>query len=386
VTWSTIIPYLLHWKKASEKKKWLSQLKQYFNNIPVFTVPGSHDTYPFAQMAQLSSGYSSLFSFNLDIATFAKTLGWLKQAKNIKTHYGGYSVMVKDKLKIVALNSNFWYRWNFYNYWDVDELDSSGVFRFLANELIECEQQGTRAWIIAHIPPGGLIDEALPLASEVLARIMERFSPGVIAGSFFGHTHWDEFSVLCNSSSKTNDTAIGVSWIVPSVTPLSNYDPSWRYHRVDSNSFEIRDCYNYYTVLDETFQDGRPLRWQLEYSSRTEYDTYWEWPSTEPLNAKFWHSVPERILEDSSISQKYVSNGFRCLQIPLHVNLRSVGRKTTVTQPACQFLVVSNAEITTGFLLTKFLVVEECILCLNHFRDQMADNMTIDPHQLCNNF
>jgi sphingomyelin phosphodiesterase len=150
-------------ESIGEEEMVLKYLKQYFNNIPVFTVPGNHDTYPFAQMAQLSSGYSSPFSFNLDMATIAETLGWLNQAKNIKTRYGGYSVMVKDKLKIVALNSNFWYRRNFYNYWDAAELDSSGVFRFLANVLIECEQQGTRAWIIVIYPPVGSLMKLCPL-------------------------------------------------------------------------------------------------------------------------------------------------------------------------------------------------------------------------------
>jgi sphingomyelin phosphodiesterase len=70
------------------------------------------------------------------------------------------------------------------------------------------------------------------------------------------------------------NTGVVVSWIAPSGTPLSNYNPSWRYYSVDSNSFEIRNCYNYYTVLDETFQDGRPLRRQMEYSTRAEYDPY----------------------------------------------------------------------------------------------------------------
>lgn len=74
--------------------------------------------------------------------------------------------------------------WNLYNYWDTEDFDTSGSFKFLADELVACEENGRYAWIIAHVPPGGDDDDAIPKPSAVFSKIIQRFSPHIITGIF----------------------------------------------------------------------------------------------------------------------------------------------------------------------------------------------------------
>ncbi|ANB12892.1 hypothetical protein AWJ20_1170 [Sugiyamaella lignohabitans] len=299
-----------------EEEKVMNYLKKYLNNTPVYAVLGNHDSYPFSQVAQTSSGFADLFSFNTDLmAKLWEDNEWLNPAtaKQARVHYGAYSTLTRQNLRIISLNSNFWYRWNFYNYWNIENPDTSGTLRFLVEELIRAENKGERVWVIAHVPPGGLSDEAMPIASQSLYQIFHRFSPETIAGLFFGHTHQDEFTVLYkhNATAKAIEDAINVAWIGPSVTPLSRYNPGFRFYKVDSGSFDIMEAYTFNAPLNDTFADDRELEWKYEYSAREEYDAYQAWPKSEPLNASFWHRVAEGIKNDPLMSQKYSDNAYR---------------------------------------------------------------------------
>jgi sphingomyelin phosphodiesterase len=303
-------------RSVFEEEQVMKYLKTHLEEIPVFAVLGNHDSYPFSQVAQKSSGFGDLFSFNWELmAHLWSDYDWIdaETADQARLHYGGYATVTKQGLKIIALNSNFWYRWNLYNYWDMYDPDTSGTLRFLVDELLECERSGNRAWVIAHVPPGGIADEALPVASDALAQILERFSPETIAGLFFGHTHQDEFTVLYkgNEFERTAEDAINVAWIGPSVTPFSHYNPSWRYYEVDSGSLEIVNSYTFYALLGDTFQEDTPLEWRYEYSAREDYDPDGIWPRDEPLTAKFWHTIAEKIKSDPEFSQLYADHAFR---------------------------------------------------------------------------
>jgi hypothetical protein len=161
-------------------------------------------------VAQESSGFGNLFTWNADLMTkMWKNYGWLDDAaaEQVREHYGGFTTS-RQGLRIISLNSNFWYIGNLYNYWNVASTDprtgtlhfedTSGVLRFLAYELLMCEQRGQRAWVIAHISLNG--NDTLAIPSAMLTQIVERFSPHVIAGLFFGHTHQDQFQLLYESS------------------------------------------------------------------------------------------------------------------------------------------------------------------------------------------
>lgn len=197
--------------------------------------------------------------------------------------------------------------------------DTSGVLKFLANELLDCERQGHRAWIIAHVPPNGA--DTLPVPSLAFTQIVERFSPHVIAGLFFGHTHQDEFQLVYQSPSKsgrlleqdkTSENVLNTAWIAQSITPLTNFNPGWRYYEVDSKTFSIMESHNFYSKLNDSFPENlNYLDWDLLYSARKAYNEDGWWPDDAPLNGSFWHEIAQRIKNDADFAQVYLNNGYR---------------------------------------------------------------------------
>lgn len=318
-----------------EEEESLKKFKQYLGGVPVYTVLGNHDTYPYGQVAQHKSGYSNLFDWNNELMIHLwKEFGWLEGEKNwpgsekkafesARKHYGGFAITTRQGLRVISLNSNFWYMWNLYNYWDTKDPDTSGTLKFLSDELLECEKKGQYAWIIAHVPPGGVDDDALPGSSATLTKIVQRFSPHVITGIFFGHTHQDEYQlvyagnaldhVLEQTDGKgTGIKPLNVAWISQSITPLVNYNPGWRYYEVDKKTFQIMDSVNFYTPLNESFpQDRDYTNWDFLYNARSFYDPLGKWPANKPLNAQFWHHVALSIRHDGDFCQDYIDNGYR---------------------------------------------------------------------------
>lgn len=303
-------------------------MKQAISDIPFYITLGNHDSYPYGQIAQAKSGHENRFSWNTDLAYEMFTdYGWLddKTATTAKEHYAAFSVTTKRPgLRVISLNANFWYLANYYNYWAMgSDSDASGMLRFLSDELLACEQAGVRAWVIAHVPIGGTLEEALPPASQVLYQILDRFSPHVVAGVFFGHTHRDEFQVLYagNATHKTSDTAMNVAFLDESVTPYRDHNPGWRYYEVDARTFQIVDIHHYYSRLNETFGTGQngtgdvqPV-WEYGYSARTAYDPDAQWPATAPLNGSFWHGVVhDKIMASQAYRDMY--EGFAHRQAP----------------------------------------------------------------------
>lgn len=79
-----------------------------------------------------------------------------------RAHYGAYMVRRVDGLRIITLNTDFWYRCaavisynelsnytlpgraNWFNYINLTTADSSGMLRFLTDELQDAEDAGDR--------------------------------------------------------------------------------------------------------------------------------------------------------------------------------------------------------------------------------------------------
>lgn len=310
-----------------EEEQSLRKFKQYLGGIPVYPVLGNHDTYPYGQVAQERSGYANLFTWNSDLmADLWGEFGWLNDGVSneetgesaldmVRKHYGGFAVTTRRGLRVISLNSNFWYMWNLYNYWNTSDPDTSGMLRFLSDELVECERRGQYAWVIAHVPPGGIDTDAMPVTAGAFGKIVQRFSPHVITGVFFGHTHRDEFQLVYagDITKHVDDTGNGdgpvnVAWIAQSITPLVNYNPGWRYYKVDSETFQVMDSVNFYTRLNDTFDaasdeyGSRTTDWHHLYSTRDQYDPEGRWPADRPLDAAFWQGIATRIRDDKPSS------------------------------------------------------------------------------------
>lgn len=82
--------------------------------------------------------------------------GWINSstAAYAKIHYGAYATTTAQGLKIISINTDFWYVDNIFNYYNMTNPDNSGVLGFLAEELQASEAVDERVWIIGHVLSG----------------------------------------------------------------------------------------------------------------------------------------------------------------------------------------------------------------------------------------
>ncbi|KAL6451168.1 asm-2 Sphingomyelin phosphodiesterase 2 [Candida maltosa Xu316] len=277
-------------------------LKHYLDTVDVIPTFGTRDIFPMNQLPQKnltenSNSYQWQFDFLADLWS---ELGWIDHdvSKQIRYSQIGYSLITTRNLKIISLNSNVWNVKNLYAFWDVLTIDSYGIWNFLIEELIDCERNHQRAWIIAHLPTN---HQSLPLPTKVFAQIIERFSPKVIAAIFFGHVQVDTFLIQYGgdgTNTKELENAINHALVGPSISPYSGVNPAWRYYAIDSQSFSIVNSFTYYTKLESTFHnDGAEPNWEFGYSTRDVYDPEQMWPMEWCLNTEWWHHVSEKIKE-----------------------------------------------------------------------------------------
>jgi len=102
------------------------------------------------------------------------------------------------------------------------------------------------------------------------------------------------------------DTAQAVSWMGPSITPLTNLNSGFRVYEVDSATFEVMDAHtwrsdvNSFPSLDSQVAFGPTYAY--EYNTRQVYGAnITGWGVDDPLNATWWHRVTEAMEADSSL-------------------------------------------------------------------------------------
>lgn len=287
-------------------------IKRMLGPGPVYVTLGNHDSYPTDLAAPLSmgDGLGQQFSWLYDhVTALWEYQGWLPAASvdYSRAHYAAYMVKRTDGLRIISLNTNLWYRSNYLNYINASHPDTSGMMRFLTDELQAAEDAGDRAWIIGHVPSGWDGTNGLYNPTDLFYQIVDRYTPHVIANIFWGHMHEDELSIFYtnNGTNMSAETAQAVSWSGPSVTPLTKLNSGFRMYEVDSGTFEVLDAYTWkspvdtYSQLDSQLEYGPTF--EFEYSARDAYGRNIPWGANDPLNATWWHLVTEQMEANSSL-------------------------------------------------------------------------------------
>ncbi|KZT07671.1 sphingomyelin phosphodiesterase [Laetiporus sulphureus 93-53] len=307
-------------------------IKRLINTGPVYAVLGNHDTYQTAQNSPYDfvPELAGQFDWDYDhLADLWELEGWIsaETAQQARTNYAAYSVQRGDGLRIITLNTDFCTQ-NVYNYVNSSFSDNSGMIRFLTDELQDAEDAGERAWIMGHIPSGW--DASDPLQNPTNLCDVDRYSPHVIAGIFFGHTHEDMLNIFYtnDATNMSVETAQTVAWIGPSVTPITNYNSGFRVYEVDSGvrtlyrlccsvdrfgilqTFEVLDSYTWYSDVNAypelDAQTAFGPTFQFEYSARETYGAnITGWGPNDPLNATWWQLVTEAMEIDSSLVETF---------------------------------------------------------------------------------
>lgn len=238
--------------------------------------------------------------------------GWIDDAaaQQAKLHYAAYSILNQYGIRIISMNSDFWYRNNLYNYINTTNPDASGQFAFLIQELQKAEDAGERVWIINHVLTGWDGSNALNNPSDLFYQIVDRYSPHVIANVFFGHTHEDELMIYYanNATVQNSSTAQTPGWIGPSVVPLTNLNSGFRMYEVDIGDANIYNAYTWYSDVHNypSLDNGRSgPPYLFEYSTRQAYQPIGGWPEHAPLNATYWHLVTEAMQVNRTLVSQF---------------------------------------------------------------------------------
>jgi hypothetical protein len=133
--------------------------KRLLGSGPIFSAIGNHDTAPsdFASPSSLPDDTRGQFSYDwLNLRRLFVAEGWFThaEAQQVGRHYGGFSVSPRQGLRVVVLNTDFWYRGNVYNYLNSSAPDISGNLKWLTHELEGAEKRGERVWIVGHVLTG----------------------------------------------------------------------------------------------------------------------------------------------------------------------------------------------------------------------------------------
>lgn len=305
--------------------------RKFLGTGPVFNAIGNHDSSPsdFASQGALPNGRSDQFSWDWDnLARLWQSEGWFnaEQAEQARTHYAGYSVSPRHGLRIITINTDFFYKNNVFNMISTQNPDFSGSLRFLTDELFAAEEQGERVWIVGHVLTGWDGSNPLDNPTNLFYRIVERFAPHCIAHIFFGHTHEDQFNLFYSTPSNGNvvratEFVKAVSFMGPSVTPGNNVNPALRIMDVNSTTYEVMDYHQFYSEVAD-FADlpdtGHGPVFQYLYSARDAYGNFTAsnnqtsfpvddgiWPSNAPLNATFWSKLTEEMKVRPELVQQF---------------------------------------------------------------------------------
>ncbi|BGP20196.1 hypothetical protein JCM10213v2_008331 [Rhodosporidiobolus nylandii] len=277
---------------------------------PSYPVIGNHDIAPvnaFPRSPQSSppySGTSAQWVYDLSSRDWRRWIG-RRAAEQVRTRSGCYArVHPGTRLKVVSVNTNLWYKQNFWLYDNnIPHWDPNGILTWLAEELDDAEREGLRVWIIGHMPFGKV--DAMRDQSNYANQIFDRYS-STIAAHFYGHSHVDEFEIsYTDYRNRTVDRADGIAFIGGAVTPTSG-NPVFRVYDVDPDTYEIMDFTPVYANKTSPTYQLSP-NWQPYYSARQSYNSFLDppVPDAHPLNATFWHRVTEVFEKNETVFQLF---------------------------------------------------------------------------------
>ncbi|KXJ72005.1 sphingomyelin phosphodiesterase-like [Aedes albopictus] len=220
-------------------------LKEVFGATPVYNVLGNHEITPtnvFAPSHIDRPDFSPSWVYELVADQWSN---WLPAAtKQTILHGGFYTALVRPGFRVIGLNNNDAYTFNWWILYDPAYL--RGQLQWLHDTLLEAERVGEKVHILAHIPIGA--GTSFVTWARQYRRILDRFW-NTVQAHFHGHTHADEFNVFYSAANSQH--AINVAFNGGGTVPFSNYNPNYVVYYVNPQTFEVTDFESYYFNLTE---------------------------------------------------------------------------------------------------------------------------------------
>ena len=247
-------------------KKIYNKIQAVFKNIPVYPIFGNHEPHPVNQFAPeyiTEDHLTTKWVYEL-LADLWINYKWLPESARSTILQGGYYTLTPKKgFRIIALNSNICYSYNWWLWYDprypVNQL------QWLADTLLNAEKNGEFVHILSHIPANS--NGCLNSWKREYLKIIYRFSH-LIKAEFNGHTHNDELVVFYNSDTMYKN----VAWNGGSITTYSRLNPNYKVYTVDGGNYAVIDYHNWIYDLNSANKhtDIRP-NWYESYSFKKEY-------------------------------------------------------------------------------------------------------------------
>ncbi|XP_050517642.1 sphingomyelin phosphodiesterase 1-like isoform X1 [Diabrotica virgifera virgifera] len=242
-------------------------LKATFPDTPLFPVIGNHEPSTQNQFAPNKPDiYSKGLSTKLLYIHFAAFSQWWLPENTLKTiqSQGYYAHSVSDRLKIIGLNNNVCYKFNWWLLLETKFLDEQ--LQFLVKELEDSEKNEQYVHILTHIPVGN--NDCIKPWEASYNIIVQRYAH-IIKGQFYGHTGTDGFKIFYDRFRSPINAAFNGA----NLSPYQNYNPSYKIVHVHPDTMDVVDIETYYFNLTEAnLSPDRSPNWKKLYSMKEDYD------------------------------------------------------------------------------------------------------------------
>ncbi|XP_055710731.1 sphingomyelin phosphodiesterase-like [Phlebotomus papatasi] len=241
-------------------------LRENFGGIPTYPAIGNHEAHPTNVFAPSHMDVPALSTQWLYDFLANEWSYWLPASALETVRRGGYyTVLVRPGLRVIALNNNDCYTFNFWLMYD--PLYPQGQMQWFHDTLLAAEAANEKVHIIGHIPSGG--GSCHRVYSREYARIVERFW-NTISGQFMGHTHADQFTVFYAQSNPSQ--AVNVQWNAGSTTAFSDVNPNYKLYMADPQTFQINGQETWiYNLTQANLTPQLYPNWFMEYDFAQEY-------------------------------------------------------------------------------------------------------------------
>jgi sphingomyelin phosphodiesterase len=176
-----------------------------------------------------------------------------------------YTVLVKPGFRIIALNNNDCYTYNWWVWYGQESMREQ--LQWFHDTLLAAEQAGEKVHVVIHIPSGE--GSCNSIWSREYTKIIERFHR-TISAQFTGHTHKDEFNIYYDRTNKVHATSI--SFNAGSLTPFSNVNPNYAIYYVDNELFQVNEYESWiFNLTEANLNPGQSPRWFKQYSFKEDF-------------------------------------------------------------------------------------------------------------------
>ncbi|XP_071578444.1 sphingomyelin phosphodiesterase 1 [Temnothorax nylanderi] len=273
------------------------QIRETFPDITVYPILGNHEPHPVNQFAPkniTNDELSTQWLYKM-MADLWINSGWLPESTRSTILEGGYyTVSPKKGFRIIVLNNNVCYCYNWWLWYQPQDPDDQ--LQWLADTLSQAEKDREFVHILAHIPPDD--EQCYTTWKREYMKIVDRYAH-IIRAQFNGHTHNDELELFFNDDNG-NGKINNVAWNGGSATTYQNLNSNYKLYTVDSKNYAVKDYENWmYNLTLANLQPDKRPSWFKSYSFKEEYGI----PDLSYDSLQAW--LPKLAINDSQLDRYY---------------------------------------------------------------------------------